>query len=1302
MSGTGLEKVASAKSDLWKHEDTDWAKWMVVSAAPTRIYFESWSDEERGRFYDDFDPDHLDMWSGQAMNRGDFFRMRGTAVNSTMEYEWQELINPVYGHQAIFQGNGIARKEDGSIAARWFKPGVTPPCMCHMAPLWHTVATQGMVRTGLYGDSLFQDNIANPIYTWNHGFCDWCNKRFIDFIVEKFNNTQLTKLGFDPGSFKIRNYLAAKRKEAGEKKESSAGQYFQEEYTSHNANDLLLTDPIIREYIRFQHISYLLYWIDAADKSKQTAMKLDKSIPACYGNIPRVSGLRTYPTIMASQVDIVWSEESSDMQPCFRDERQAWSALLYKFGRAASYYDKPVVSVQYQGGDKSIYDEPGKKRYPTAIACSEAVANGGVFCQTWAATEYYYLKNNPGWEKPFYETHQKHASFAGKNRALFTDRTAVAEVALVYSFPTTFWREFQSLKADTPHKDIFSAVARILEDNHIPYQIMPFGHKDVFDDSYFFDRINNYKTIIIPNADCISIESEKKVTEWVKKGGNLLLLGKVGIFDEELNLRSKKAFAEILNDGGPGSVTAIDYEDTYELTYGKDILPVSKTTPRQWKYVFDKPDIKWSGESFDDSKWQAANAPFGDRETRGTQPQTKWDSNEIWMRCEFSLDEKLQNPILFLQHWWEVEIYINGTLAAARDGRGYHFEPYQYLKITSDGQNALRKGKNIIAVRCRRNEKNPTYGQFIDVGIRDLASDQKVVEAIRSANAAVIETNLPKTVWLNVWHHGGGQMMSVQMVNYDVDFKNDQMNAVDNFFVRLKKTGEGKYAEAFYYANDFDGTASATPQRLSVKDAGDFWEVEMPRLVVFGALVFAAEDELQARATSSEARKYLERLKISQRCNGATLDNKELIAKAAGLLSQIQGNVKVADYNTITPKLTEMAGELKTALDKSAREIEQYQKRLATDVFDVEAVYKFDFGGKNAPQGWLAVTPETIYSQDNGYGWVEKGQMQVIDTVHPDAVHGDYIRSLCFDGKYEAAEPEASIGRFKIDCENGKYFVTVITGNYGVFNVRGTASEGRTSMTFVKANGELKLLGDSLYSGYFENRSFTADVTDGSLVLEFYGKNIGPLYSSSVQWLVNGLLIQNAQQKPTAAATEYFNKNQSLSSSAIREWAILAPFEDSSCIGMESELDIDRDLRVTMSENKKAAVKWKNWQHQGNGFPVVYFDELLPDSLRAIGFAKTYIYSQHEQDVFIRGSFSQFGRIYLNKNEVYRDDLAVGLTAGEIKVKVSLQAGWNEMILKNANYWGREWSFWMGLISADGQDLKDIKISSYKRGQGNL
>ena len=65
---------------------------------------------------------------------------------------------------------------------------------------------------------------------------------------------------------------------------------------------------------------------------------------------------------------------------------------------------------------------------------------------------------------------------------------------------------------------------------------------------------------------------------------------------------------------------------------------------------------------------------------------------------------------LFVHHDEDIEIYLNGVLAAKRHG---FLTDYVPLPILPAARAALRPGKNVLAVHCHQT----TGGQYVDVGL---------------------------------------------------------------------------------------------------------------------------------------------------------------------------------------------------------------------------------------------------------------------------------------------------------------------------------------------------------------------------------------------------------------------------------------------------------------------------------------------------------------------------------------------------------------------------------------------------------
>ena len=68
-------------------DDTDWVKWVVVSAMPSVK-----TDVDRQHFIDKFDPDVIDWYGGLSFNRGEFARARGVACSASEEFEYEESL----------------------------------------------------------------------------------------------------------------------------------------------------------------------------------------------------------------------------------------------------------------------------------------------------------------------------------------------------------------------------------------------------------------------------------------------------------------------------------------------------------------------------------------------------------------------------------------------------------------------------------------------------------------------------------------------------------------------------------------------------------------------------------------------------------------------------------------------------------------------------------------------------------------------------------------------------------------------------------------------------------------------------------------------------------------------------------------------------------------------------------------------------------------------------------------------------------------------------------------------------------
>jgi hypothetical protein len=126
----------------------------------------------------------------------------------------------------------------------------------------------------------------------------------------------------------------------------------------------------------------------------------------------------------------------------------------------------------------------------------------------------------------------------------------------------------------------------------------------------------------------------------------------------------------------------------------------------------EKPGDDWYKPGFDDSAWKQGPAGFGTEGTPGAVVRTRWSGNNIWLRREFTLGRKPNAPGLLAHCDEDGTVYLNGLPAAELPGWTTKYEQFE---IEPAAREALRPGKNLLAVHCQQT----TGGQYIDVGLLD-------------------------------------------------------------------------------------------------------------------------------------------------------------------------------------------------------------------------------------------------------------------------------------------------------------------------------------------------------------------------------------------------------------------------------------------------------------------------------------------------------------------------------------------------------------------------------------------------------
>ena len=160
-------------------------------------------------------------------------------------------------------------------------------------------------------------------------------------------------------------------------------------------------------------------------------------------------------------------------------------------------------------------------------------------------------------------------------------------------------------------------------------------------------------------------------------------------------------------------VTTASAAHAQDATGINEIVPTARRDPVTWRHTFQRPADDWARPAFDDSAWPSAAAPFGSPNTPGINPRTRWNSPDVWLRRPITLPAALDpaSVQLFAFHDEDVEVYLNGVLAARATGFVTAYEP---LDLSPEARALLKPGATLLlAVHCHQTGG----GQGIDVGL---------------------------------------------------------------------------------------------------------------------------------------------------------------------------------------------------------------------------------------------------------------------------------------------------------------------------------------------------------------------------------------------------------------------------------------------------------------------------------------------------------------------------------------------------------------------------------------------------------
>lgn len=304
-------------------------------------------------------------------------------------------------------------------------------------------------------------------------------------------------------------------------------------------------DKILREYVKFLHLELVNFIKKFVNEVKLYGYENGRYIPI-YGNQwlgtiydnNLLHDIALDSIILSPYLDLIQIEV---VPPTFPPKNRL--TLIYRIGHAIARNEKPV----WQHG--AFYENLGyneldfNKVNITILGIAEAYANGAIKeldlagwpgCYPIAGTVILPNMTVPKEIKSLID-------FIWLNKNLLIGFKPFSKIALVYSIPSFLWNLFPALHV-YPEKERMEliGIADMLQQLHLPYDVIIFGHPELFNDTFYISKLKAYDVLILPNVSHISHEQIEALLEYVKIGGKIIYTGSIPLYDCDHNPLTKE------------------------------------------------------------------------------------------------------------------------------------------------------------------------------------------------------------------------------------------------------------------------------------------------------------------------------------------------------------------------------------------------------------------------------------------------------------------------------------------------------------------------------------------------------------------------------------------------------------------------------------------------------------------------------------------------------------------------------------------------------------------------------------------
>lgn len=372
---------------------------------------------------------------------------------------------------------------------------------------------QTIVDSG--ADGVHIDELPTRYFTQHEGYCAACMAGLRDFLAGKYTAADLQARYSiaDVQTFDFRDYLAAEGN-----LESPPRSALHKEWWSFQLANLVQVESEVfafcKSYASQQGRPFIIN-SNAYEPEREPKHVIEMTLTDC-------ATMGTGMTIDLRQAGRIVS--TLRIPPSYS------YIPVYRLAQGVMP-GKPVsLFIDGPGGAQTMQGLPSQQQKDIVRwLFAEAYAAGARFHVPYPSVGYY---------GPLEEC-QRYAHFIGQSRPIYAGTTHLAEAGVLFSYASQVW-DYWGAGADNAvpsHRHQWYGLAQALTDLSIQYDVVFAPDGQVLPDHLTLEKLLPYPTLVVPWAYALNDAQIGLLADYAQRGGNLLILGDLGTYDEDKNPR---------------------------------------------------------------------------------------------------------------------------------------------------------------------------------------------------------------------------------------------------------------------------------------------------------------------------------------------------------------------------------------------------------------------------------------------------------------------------------------------------------------------------------------------------------------------------------------------------------------------------------------------------------------------------------------------------------------------------------------------------------------------------------------------